>query len=76
MEENEKKLLLKVEFNDETQGYEVTVPQGSSALEVVFGMAVITKIFERDGIMTKEEVIENLNRYLNDSQYEEVTPLC
>lgn len=72
MECENKKLLLKVDFDDELGCYDVTIPEGSSALEVVFCMAVVTKLFERDGIMTKEEVLENFNRYLTDKQYEEL----
>lgn len=67
-----KKLLFKVEFDEELGYYEVNIPEGSSALETVFGMAVIAKLFERDGIMTKEEVLTNFQRYLNEPQYQEV----
>lgn len=70
--EETKKLLMSVSFDEVNDCYEVTIPQGSNALECVFGMAVIVKLFERDGLMTKDETLSNLNKYLNDPQYNEL----
>jgi hypothetical protein len=53
--------------------YSVIINKNASVPEVAFCMTVIIKCFERDGVIDKEEMLDMINRYLNDPQYEEVT---
>ena len=70
--EQDNRILFKIAVNDVTNSYQITIPEGSNVMEVIFGVAVIAKVFERDGLMTKDEFMLNFERYLNDKQYEEV----
>ena len=67
-----KKLITKIEFDDEKKSYEVSSDTGTSVPEIVFGMSVITKCLIRDGYLTKEEFDTLLNKYMTDPQYDEI----
>ena len=73
MEEQLSQDLLRVSFDNENGRYEVEVPQGSSLNETAFCIAVVIKCFVRDGLIEKEEMLELINKYLEDPQYQEVT---
>ena len=52
--------------------YKLIINEGTSAAEVAFAISVVIKIFDRDGIINKDEMLELIDRYLNSPQYEEV----
>ena len=72
MNENEK-LIFAVGFDDNTGEYKVNIPAGATINEVVFAFAVVTKCLARDGIVDNvAQIVELLNRYLTDPQYDEL----
>ena len=52
--------------------YVVEISNGMSVNEVAFGMVVIMKCFERDGVIKADEMLELINKYMGDPQYEEL----
>lgn len=58
--------------NTSEGNYKVMVNEGASVEEVAFAVTVLIKCFDRDGVIKKENMLELINRYLNDVQYEEV----
>lgn len=64
--------MLKVDFNNASNTYEVTVPQGSSVGETAFCVSVVMKCLARDGVCSIKEFKDYVNKYLDDPQYEEV----
>lgn len=69
----DKKLILAVAVNEEDATYSVDIPAGSNAAESAFAMAVVIKCFLRDGIIDNPKVmLDMIEKYCNDSQYEEV----
>lgn len=67
-----KQELIKVMFDNEQGIYEVIAKQGISVEEVVFAVCVIMKCLERDKIISNDEFIALVKKYLTDPQYEEV----
>ena len=68
------KNIISVDYNDETGTYNVSISKGSNVAETAFGISVIIKCFVRDKIVdTAKDVLDLVNKYLNDSQFEEVT---
>lgn len=66
-----KQELLSVTFNDGK--YEVKIPKGSNIAETAFCIAVIIKCLTRDKLIANsKEIIDAINRYLDDPQFEEV----
>jgi hypothetical protein len=71
--ENGKKILLAVAFDDENGTYSVDIPAGSNVAETAFAMAVVIKCLVKDGIIDTHKIITDaIDKYLTDSQYEEV----
>lgn len=69
-----KKTLLSVSFDDENGIYNVHVPAGSNVAETAFGMAVVIKCLVKDGVIDDHKIVTDmLNKYLTDSQYDEVS---
>lgn len=68
---NEMVDIFKVSTNNEGN-YSVTIEQGMSVEEVAFAMSVVIKVFNRDGVIKKEDMLELVNRYVDDVQYSEV----
>lgn len=65
--------LLSVKLDTDTGIYDVNIAQGSNVAETAFSVSVIIKCFVRDGIIKNaEEFTDLLNKYLTDSQYNEV----
>lgn len=68
-----KKLILAVAVDDENNTYSVDIPAGSNAAETAFAMSVVIKCFVKDGVIENHKVITDMiDKYLTDSQYEEV----
>lgn len=63
--------ILKVSTDNEGR-YSVTIEKGMSVEEVAFAMAVVIKVFGRDGVIKQEEMLELVKKYIDDSQYQEV----
>lgn len=73
MDENQR-LLLAVAYDEVSNTYKVDVGKGSNVAETAFAMSVVIRCFVRDGIVKEpQEVIDYINKYLNDVQYNEVT---
>lgn len=69
----DKKLLLAVAYDEDTNSYSVDVAGGSSVPECAFCMAVVIKCLVRDGVVESvNEVTDLINKYCMDSQYEEL----
>ena len=66
------KELLSVSFNNVTDKYYVSVPQGSSVNETAFCMSVVIKCMSRDNVITQDEMLALIKQYLDDPQYNEV----
>ena len=74
MENTNKRLLLAVAFDDANETYTVDVPKGSNVAETAFAMAVVIKCLVRDNVVDDHTVMtELLNKYLTESQYNEVS---
>lgn len=74
MENTNKRLLLAVAFDDVNETYTVDVPKGSNVAETAFAMAVVIKCLVRDKVIDDHTVMtELLNKYLTESQYNEVS---
>lgn len=69
------KLILEITFNEESGSYEMKVGKAMSVNEVMFGVAALIKCFVRDGVVEDKNIpVEMLNKYLNDSQFDELKP--
>ena len=65
--------ILSVNVDDETGNYNISIPTGSNVAETAFAMAVVIKCFVKDKVIDNYNVVtEMLEKYLTDSQYEEV----
>lgn len=65
--------LLKVSFQQANNNYLVTLAQGSSIAETAFSIAIVIKCLLRDDIIkSSNDVLDLVNKYLTDPQYEEV----
>ena len=72
-EQEERKLLLAVAFQESTSSYIVDIAQGSSVGETAFAVSVIARCLVRDGIIKEtKEFVELVNKYLGDPQFAEV----
>lgn len=68
-----RKLILAVAFDDESNTYSVDIPAGSSVAETAFAMSVVIKCLIRDGVIEKSSDVTNLiNKYNDDPLYQEV----
>jgi hypothetical protein len=52
--------------------YKLLINEGTSTAEIAFAISIVIKIFDRNGIIGKDEMLELINRYLTSPQYEEV----
>ena len=65
--------LLTVSFQQDKNVYSVKLAQGSSVAETAFSMAIVIKCLLKDNIIkSSTEVLDLINKYLTDPQYEEV----
>lgn len=70
---NERKTLLSVAFDAAEAMYSVEVAQGSNVAETAFAMAIVIKCLIRDNVIeNKDVVLDLINKYLSDPQYDEV----
>lgn len=68
----EKKLILAVASTEDGQ-YFVDIPAGSNVAETAFAMSVVIKCFVKDGVINDPKIVTDLiNKYLTESQYDEV----
>ena len=68
-----KRLILAVAVNEEDNTYTVDIPAGSNAAETAFAISVIIKCFVKDGVIENHKIMTDMiNKYLTDSQYDEV----
>ena len=65
-----KRQIIAVYDNNEG-AYGVRINAGSVE-ETAFAIAVIIKCLNRDEVVSKEQMLELINKYVNDVQYEEV----
>ena len=66
-------LLMAVAFDQTNNTYSVDLAKGSNVAETAFSMAVVIKCLIRDGIIKEaKDVIDLINKYLEDPQYNEV----
>lgn len=68
-----RKLLLVVSFDNDTNQYQVDIPEGSTIAETVFGFSVVIKCLLRDELIkSPTEIYDMLKRYTEDPQYQEL----
>jgi hypothetical protein len=68
-----KKLVLAVAVDDENNNYSVDIPAGSNVAETAFAMSVVIKCLVRDNVIDDHKIMTDMiDKYLTDSQYEEV----
>ncbi len=71
--ENNKKIILAVAVDDESNTYTVDIPGGSSVPETAFAMAVVIKCLMRDEVIENaSEITSLIHKYIDDPQYQEV----
>lgn len=71
VEEHVEHQILNVSFDGEK--YNISAGQNTSWVEIAFAFNVVARIFERENIVSKQEFLEKLKQYLNDTQWDEVT---
>lgn len=69
----DKKLILAVAVDSESGTYSVDIPAGSNVAETAFAMSVVIRCFIKDGVIENGNIVlDMINKYLTDSQYNEV----
>ena len=72
-QENEKRTIVAIYFNEVKNQYEIEIPQGSNVAEAAFAIAALTKCLVRDKVIEKtDEFINTIKKYVEDPQYQEV----
>ena len=72
-EENNKRLIIAISFDENKGAYEVKLPAGSNLAEAAFGISAFIKCLVRDKIIkTPTEFIEQIQKYTFDVQYKEL----
>ena len=67
------KTILSISADDETGSYSISVAEGSNVAETMFAVSAMIKCFVRDGIIDEAKIATDmLQKYLTDSQYDEV----
>lgn len=67
------KTILSISVNDETGEYGISVAEGSNVAETMFAISAMIRCFVRDGIIEESKIATDmLQKYLTDSQYDEV----
>lgn len=67
------KTILAISTNDETGYYDISVSEGSNVAETMFAVSAMIRCFVRDGVIEDAKIATDmLQKYLTDSQYEEV----
>lgn len=65
--------LMTVGFDQDKNTYCVSLGKGSNVAETAFAMAVVIKCLTKDGVIKKhKDIIDLVEKYLTDPQYEEV----
>ena len=72
-EENNKRLIIAISFDENKGAYEVKLPAGSNLAEAAFGISAFIKCLVRDKIIkTPTDFIEQIQKYTFDVQYKEL----
>ena len=72
-EENNKRLIIAISFDENKGTYEVKLPAGSNLAEAAFGISAFIKCLVRDKIIkTPTDFIEQIQKYTFDVQYKEL----
>ena len=67
------KTILSISTDDETGNYGISVAEGSNVAETMFAVSAMIRCFVRDGIIDDAKIATDmLQKYLTDSQYDEV----
>jgi hypothetical protein len=67
------KTILSISTDDETGNYGISVAEGSNVAETMFAVSAMIRCFVRDGVIDEAKIATNmLEKYLTDSQYDEV----
>ena len=72
-EENNKRLIIAISFDEYKGIYNVKLPAGSNLAEAAFGISAFIECLVRDKIIkTPTEFIEQIQKYTFDVQYKEL----
>lgn len=72
-QQDDKVILMAVAFSESRNSYIVDLAKGSNVAETAFAMAVVIKCLLKDNIIKNtNDVVDLINKYLSDPQYEEV----
>lgn len=67
------KNILSISTDTDTGAYNISICEGSNVAETMFAVAAMIRCFVRDGVIEDAKVATDmLDKYLTDSQYEEV----
>lgn len=67
------KNILSISTDTDTGAYNISICEGSNVAETMFAVAAMIRCFARDGVIDDTKIaIDLLNKYLTDSQYDEV----
>jgi hypothetical protein len=67
------KNILSISTDDETGNYQVSIAEGSNVAETMFAVSAMIRCLVRDNVIENSRVATDLlQKYLTDSQYEEV----
>lgn len=68
------KNILSISTDDENGSYQISIAEGSNVAETMFAISAMIRCFVRDKVIDNMSIATDmLNKYLNDSQYDEVT---
>ena len=72
--QEERVTMLSVDFDHVKNMYFVNLRKGSNVAETAFCMSIIIKCLLKDNIVDNVSVVlDSINKYLTDPQYEELT---
>ena len=67
------KNILSISTDDENGSYQIRIPEGSNVAETMFAISAMIRCLVRDGVIDDAKIATDLlNKYLNDSQYDEI----
>lgn len=70
------KNILSISTDVDTGSYSISICEGSNVAETMFAISAMIRCFVRDGIIDDAKIATDmLNKYLTDSQYDELEEL-
>lgn len=67
------KNILSINTDDENGNYQISIAEGSNVAETMFAVSAMIRCFVRDGVIDNHKVATDmLDKYLTDSQYDEI----